>query len=48
MLIALQLTRLFYRHPYASIWWAFLREVRRALPSYTQAYTRTQRLLPLL
>ncbi|WP_420594353.1 IS982 family transposase [Deinococcus sp.] len=48
LLVALLLTRLVFKHPYASVWWSMLREDRPGLPSYTQAYTRGTRLLEQL
>ena len=47
-LIALLLSRFVFKHPYPSIWWAMLREDRSGLPTYTQAFTRGQRLLARL
>ena len=47
-LIALLLSRFVFKMPYASIWWSLLREDRAGLPSYTQAYTRSLRLLARL
>ncbi|ACO48206.1 IS982-like element ISDds5 family transposase [Deinococcus deserti] len=44
-LVALLLSRYVFKHPYPSIWWNILREDRPGLPSYTQAFTRGQRLL---
>ncbi|MFC6616491.1 IS982 family transposase [Deinococcus radiophilus] len=48
MLVALLLSRLVFKHPFPSIWWNILKEDRPGLPSYTQAYTRGIKLLPLL
>ena len=48
LLVALLLSRLVFKHPFPSIWWNILREDRHDLPSYTQAYTRGQRLLERL
>jgi len=44
----LLLSRFVFKHPYPSIWWAMLREDRSGLPTYTQAFTRGQRLLARL
>lgn len=44
-LLALLLARFIFKVPFASIWWNMLREDRSGLPSYTQAFTRGQRLL---
>lgn len=48
MLLALQLSRLVFKVPYASIWWSMVRDTRPGLPSYTQAYTRSAALLERL
>lgn len=48
LLVALLLSRYVFKHPYPSIWWNLLREDRPGLPSYTQAFTRGQRLLEKL
>lgn len=42
------LSRFVFKVPHASIWWSLLREDRKGLPSYTQAYTRSVRLLTRL
>lgn len=47
-LVALLLSRFVFKVPYASIWWSLLKEDRTGLPSYTQAYTRSVRLLARL
>lgn len=47
-LIALLLSRFVFKVPHASIWWSLLREDRHGLSSYTQAYTRSVRLLAQL
>jgi hypothetical protein len=47
-LIAMLLSRFVYKVPHASIWWGLLKEDRPGLPSYTQAYTRSVRLLARL
>ncbi|SMB97446.1 Transposase DDE domain-containing protein [Deinococcus hopiensis KR-140] len=48
LLVALLLARFVFKQPYPSIWWNMLREDRRGLPSYTQAYMRSVRLLDRL
>lgn len=47
-LLALLLARYVFKHPFPSIWWNMLREDRPGLPTYTQAFTRGQRLLERL
>ena len=42
------LSRFVFKHPFPSIWWLMLREVRSDLPSFTQADTRGLRLLERL
>ena len=45
LLVALLLSRLVFKHPYPSIWWAMLKDRRPSLPSYTQAFERGNKLL---
>lgn len=47
-LVALSLARLTFGGMYASTWWALMQELFPTLPSYTQAYRRLRRLLPVL
>jgi hypothetical protein len=47
-LLALHVARMHFRHPYASVWWKLMQDFYPHLPSYTQAYTRLFKLLPLL
>ncbi|SMB85129.1 IS982 family transposase [Deinococcus hopiensis] len=48
LLVALLLARFVFKQPYRSIWWNMLREDRVGLPSDTQAYMRSVRLLERL
>ncbi|RIH93536.1 IS982 family transposase [Meiothermus granaticius] len=47
-LLALHLARIHFKHPYAWLWWQLMRDMFEHLPSYTQAYTRLFKLLPVL
>lgn len=47
-LLAIHLARIHFKHPYASLWWRLMQGWLEYLPSYTQAYVRLKRLLPVL
>lgn len=48
MLIAIFLARFVFKQPHPSVWWSMLKADRPGLPSYTQAYTRSLKLLQQL